>query len=243
MSRIKLAILIAAVMTLMVLSAGLAQAQVIRTYSFLSGDGKYGAEAVFTKNGTNLEILFRNTSTVAVADNPYVLTALFFNADDTTLGKGSLALAPGSAFVHTDSSLESADKHWAYKGSVSTGSDSWSHGVSAVGFGIFGGADTFAGGGSNPVLDGVDYGLVGTLSGSPSGGLQNNLIDDQVKIVLTNWSGTDITRVRFQWGSDLTENSTTITRVAEPAYYQLASLLLLGSLALWKKRRDSRTLN
>jgi hypothetical protein len=243
MNRIKLAILIAAVMTLMAMSAGLAQAQHIRTFSFLSGDGKYGAEAIFTKVGTNLEILFRNTSPVAVADNPYVLTALFFNADDTTLGKGSLTLAPGSVFVNTDSSLESADKHWAYKGGVSTGADSWHHGISTVGFGIFGPADAFAGGGKVPVLDGVDYGLVGSLSSSPSGGLKKNLIDDQIQIVLTDWSGADITRVRFQWGSDLTDNSTTITRVAEPAYYQLASLLLLGSLALWKRRRDSQTLS
>jgi hypothetical protein len=236
-NRLKLAVsFAAAALVLAGLSAEKAEAQHIRTYSFTSG--AYSAEAVFTKNGTNLEILFRNTSTVAVADNPYVLTGLFFNADDASLAKSSLSLAPGSVFVRTDSNLESADKHWAYKGGVSTGADSWNHGIGAAGFGIFGDADAFAGGGSSPVLDGVDYGLVGTLSGSPSGGLKKNLIDDQIKIVLTGWTGTDITRVRFQWGSSLTENSTTITRVPEPAFYQMAALLALGGLGILRFRKN-----
>lgn len=232
------AVFAAAAFALAGLSAGKAQAQHIRTYSFTSGS--YSAQAIFTKNGTDLEILFRNTSTVAVASNPYVLTGLFFNADDTSLTKNSLSLASGSVFVRTDSSLESADKHWAYKGNVSTGSDTWNHGIGAAGFGIFGNSDAFAGGGSSPVLDGVDYGLVGELSTNPSSGLLNNLIDDQIKIVLSGWSGTDITKVRFQWGSSLSENSTTITGVPvpEPAYDQMAALLMLGGLGILRYRRN-----
>lgn len=227
-----------AVATMLILNVAAAQAQHIRTFSFLSGDSKYGAQAVFTKSGTNLEILFRNTSTVAVGDNPYVLTGLFFDSDDTSLTKSSLTLAPGSVFVRTDSTLESADKHWAYKGGVTTGSDTWNHGIGAAGFNIFGNSDAFSPGGNNPVLNGVDYGLVGTLASNPSNGLQNNLIDDQIKIVLSGWSGTDVTKVRFQWGSSLSEYSATVIPVPEPAYYQMAALLMLGGLGILRFRKN-----
>lgn len=167
------------------------------------------ASADFTISGGNLDIHLVNTSSTPVSDNPDVLTGLFFDVSGApTLTADSINLDGSSSYVNTSVNSPSGvlGDHWAYTSGSITGPSSggtYEYGIGAAGFGVFNSSDTFTGSGGSP--DGVDYGLVGVLSGSPTNGLKHNgpQVENGVNIVLDgSLTGNEtISNVWFQYGS------------------------------------------
>jgi hypothetical protein len=204
----------------------------------MAADGSLSAMATFNVAGGDLHIRLSNISGVPVGSNPEVLSGLFFDlAGDPSLSAGSLSLVPGSFYVHTPPSFEPADQHWAF--AEATGSGLPHYRIGAAGFGLFDGADTFAPGGGDPIMDGVDYGLVGQLATNPSAGLKKPLIDSAVDIVLKGSLASlpEITNVSIQYGSSLLETRLEAEAIPEPGLYAFVAGALIGAVPLWRLRK------
>jgi hypothetical protein len=127
------------------------------------------------------------------------------------------------------------------------------NGISSAGFGIFGDANFGGANLDDPVaVDGLNYGITSdgddTSTGNAAVTGANPLIKNQVVFLLDGLpddfvpSEDTILHVRFQYGTNLTEphNNNGGGIVPEPAFYQMAALLGLGGLGLFRALRKGR---
>ena len=180
------------------------------TLNTTSGGYNYKASAVFSYSGSTLTLLLTNTqnSNVVAAGNAQALTGLFWNQN--TSGTGLTASAAGSFFGDGDGNVtvpsETPAQHWAWKSATPSFNSSVNFGVGAAGFGHFGNSDAFQGGGSTPVLNGVDWGLLGgnwNISGNQTPFIINHMTF--TFNVGTGFNLNSINKVYFQYGSDFSE--------------------------------------
>ena len=198
------------------------------------------ASATFTQVGGNIEIVLTALGGPAAA-NPDVLTGLFWvDSNAGAYGKVSAAPNAGSALQNDDGSAwggESLDKHAAYKSALGFGA--FNQGIGMAGFGLFGDADAFAGGGTSPILDGTDFGIVNGFAAGGIGGNENPFVNNAAKFVLSGTLGT-VSGVRFQFGSATTEPGFEIGRtsiVPEASSVGLMAAGLVPFAALLRRRR------
>jgi hypothetical protein len=176
------------------------------------------ASASFDKSGTNLLVTLANTSGSDVGNPSQVLTAVFFSlAGDPALTPVSAVLTPGSiVYFGTTDPDGVVGGEWAYKKGFLIDPTVGTQGNSSVGLEIFGPADLFPGtnlqGPDSP--DGIQYGLTSPVDDPTIGNAavtgQFPLIKSSVDFVLSGLPGgfdpnTDISKVYFQYGTDLTE--------------------------------------
>jgi len=219
-------LMVAAVFATSGWTASVAHAQTVN-FTQIVGGYTYSAQAVFSVSGGNLTVNLTNLGG-AVSTNGQVLTGLFWNGATTAYGKGSVT--PSAVFVDPGalaySGSETAAQHWAYDNSGLPAG--YTEGIGGSGLGsTFGNPDVFASGGTNPLLNGVDWGIVNGRVGNNVSGNETPFIDNSATFVLTGVQGNEspITKVRFQYGSALSEQSFQVnvpTTVPEP-----------GSLALF----------
>jgi hypothetical protein len=223
------------------------------------------ARAVFTvTDGGDLKITLSNTAEVGASRHGDVLTGLFFNLDQVSKLKGTTAtdhtliVPTGSGFVPGGSYPDAAAKHWGRRiednNVLGSNGANYDVGIGASGLGqgsqeSFGNTSVFMTGGSNPLLNGVDYGLVSGFSGGYDGGNQKPLIQDSVEVILKGQNGgltssAAISGVWFQYGSSLSQSRIAGTPVAapvpEPSFIQFGGLMAMGCLGSMFRARRSR---
>lgn len=204
------------------------------------GGHLFNPTATFTQVGGNIEIVLAEAGGVASA-NAQVLTGLFWqDTNSGAYGKVSASPFGGSTVENDDGSAyaqgDTLAQHNAYS-PVSFGI--FNQGIGAAGFGIFGDTDAFAGGGSSPILDGVDWGLVNGFDAGGIGGNSNPFVVNQAKYVLSGTLG-NVTNVRFQYGSATTEQSFNATVVPEGSSLILLAggvVPLVGSVFFSRRRK------
>lgn len=197
--------------------------------------GSLSARATFSVVGTDLHILLQNTATTDATVPSSVLTALFFDVGGSTLTPSSLGFGTRfdggglSSYVNGTSS-DTPGQHWGARNNLSPGDlpafvGNQKYGIGTAGLGIF--STAFAAGGSPPVIDGIDYGLVGTSTSSPGGpGAPKPQIWDSVEAVLHGTSAPgDVSHVKFIYGTAFGE-----TPVPTP---NAALVLLTGGGLAW----------
>lgn len=207
------------------------------------------AEAIFSVSGTNLQVTLTNTSNADVMDPTFVLTALFFSGANG-LTPISALLPSGAVVFNGPSNGGNVGGEWAYASGFTTAPHGATAGISSSGLspsGLFGSANF---GTPNlqgpPALDGLQYGITsaGDIFSTPGVGAlaSNALIKNSVVFTLgglaANFDINSISKVSFQYGTDITDANITPPQVPEPG-----TLLLLGiggfGLAIWGKRRKS----
>jgi hypothetical protein len=237
--------------------------------------GDLAATASFAKSGNNLIVTLTNTSTVDVGNAAELLTAIFFDlAGNPTLTPVSAVLNTGSVVVDvgvgvggpTDPDPDGVGGEWGYRRSTSA-LDSGNgvtqlQGISSAGFNVFGGGDVFPGadldGPPSGSPNGAQYGLLSAgdniMTGNGSLNSSNNqyFIKNSVVFTLSGLSDTfdvdtDISNIRFQYGTGLNEPSFGGTPTPppvptpEPAVLTLVGLGAAGLAgAAWRKRRRTR---
>jgi hypothetical protein len=204
-----------------------------------------------------LRVKLSNTSMTDVLQNPDVLTAVFFDIAGTpNLVKDSAKLADGSTVLHGSAGPGgNVGGEWGYKRNTSgLGSGvTQKYGISAVGFGIFSASNRFdttqnlfdPPSGS---LNGIDYGLTssvddpttgsGHVSGSQAWPLIKNGVVLQFTGLPTTFKLSDITNIRFQYGSSLTAPCLTGSLVPEPGTLALLGLGVAPIVARCRRRRQ-----
>ncbi len=235
----------------LLLALPIASQAFVVTLNTTSGGYTYKAEAEFLYAGSTLTVELRNTQTsnAVPASNAQVLTGLFWDMNvaatdiNAVIGAGSFYVDGAGNVIGTPS--DTPAQHWAWKAGVpqinQTGTN---FGVGAAGFGHFGDADAFSGGGSSPVLNGVDWGLLG--GNWNIGGNQSPLIVNEMIFTFNVGTGFDlnsIDTVLFQYGSDLSEfrgwdpEFPPDEVVPEPT--SIAMVAFAGA-AVWARRRKNR---
>jgi hypothetical protein len=160
----------------------------------------YKAKAEISVVGGQLTLKLTNLGSVATV-NEHVLTGFFW--------EGPGGLTPVSA---TPLSLQNDDgtpwsgdtlaQHVAYTSALS----GYKNGVIMAGFDLDP-ATVFAIGGGNPILDGIDYGIVNGFGPNGIAGERNPFVVNSATFVLSGATEGQITRFRFQYGSELKEQS------------------------------------
>ena len=194
-------LLIAALGTVSLLFAATADAATFALDQTVNGYN-YKATADFTFSGGQWTVVLTNLGG-PVSQNGQVLTGLFWD------GPGSGGYTPVSANPTAGSGLfndngtpfvgDSLAKHSAY----TSNQNGHENGIIMAGFDLS--ATVFQSGGSNPVLNGVDYGLVSTFAGGGISGNQNPFVRNSATFVLGGAADGAIQNVIFQYGSDLCE--------------------------------------
>jgi hypothetical protein len=213
---------------MVVLAIGVSPA--VATTVTYGGADDYGrsAQAAFTFDGAGgLMVRLTNTATAQVADNAFVLTAVFFDLmPPTTLTPSSALLTPATTFypaskVYMNGSPMGSQPsggvvggEWSYaQGTLAWGGN---QGISSSGLGLFSPSGNFPGDNlAGPVsVDGVQYGIVGPGGialrddGTGADGLKNqpyiqNAVDFTLAGVPSNVP--ELSNVVFQYGTDLAE--------------------------------------
>lgn len=226
------------------------------SFSFSDG-GDHRASAEFTLVGNQIKVVLTNTYALATTQPNQILTALFWDvASNPSWTKASADLTAGSSWVNDPGNdHESAGKHWAYKHGpmdldATAGTLIRNYGLSATGCGLFGNSDTFESGGSNPVLNGADYGLTGNAGTTlPGGGHPDPLIFNSMTFFLNgaaaNFDLETIGNVRFLWGTSVNEfqggggsGNHFFTPTPEPATMGFAALAVSAAIA--RRRRAAQ---
>lgn len=201
--------------------------------------GALGATAVFHDAGSgNLQITLTNTGgdVLVPAD---LLTALFFSCSCGTLTPVSALLPSGRTVLFGSNGGGNVGGEWGYGAGLS-GPGGATRGISAAGFGLFGGPN-FNGPdlNSHASLNGMDYGITSAGDNPSTGNAPvtggNELIKNSVVFTLSGFNGNlSFSNISFQYGTDLEEpnfgggtgsgGGSGQTLVPEPT-----SLLLFGS--------------
>ena len=236
---------------------------------FTASSGNLKAQADFTYSGSTLTVTLSNTATVAPSAPADVLTAIYINYAGTTsslaftaVGMGnSAAIATATANYGLNPNNVDVGGEWAFKSNITVqGNTPFTYGLSSTGLDIFGGGDRFntnnIEGPDSP--DGVQWGIVSTnyVGGSGNGGMTSGFVKGTATFKFINSTGfniNQITGVRFQYGTALTEpyingtqdgnNTTGGTAIAVPApagFVLLASALpVFGLRRLIRRKRTA----
>lgn len=215
-----------------------------------SGGYNFKAEAEFSYSGSTLTLDLVNTQTAGATVNEHVLTGLFWDmnvaATGLTASKGSSIFVDGDGGSATPGETEA--QHWAWKSGAPNlpviGSGGTNFGVGAAGFGHFGDGDMFAPNGSNPKLNGVDWGLLG--GNFAISGTQSPLIVSSMTFTFdvgTNFDLSSIDHVIFQYGSNFSEFQGWDPEfppeevVPEPASM---AMIAFAGIAVWARRKRNQ---
>jgi hypothetical protein len=202
------------------------------------------ASATFDIIGGNLMLTLTNTSAVDVNDPTQILHALFWNmTGDPSLTYTSANICGSCTFTAAGPTGTDVGGMWGYITNPSGVTQKY--GLSSAGYGA--GSYAFAPGaadqphqGTPP--DGGDYGLVsaGYTTAGDNGGVTNNqpYIKNSVIFNLGAFNGSlsDISGIRFQYGTSLTDTSFT-SGVPEPGTWAMMLLGFAGIGVSMRRRR------
>lgn len=199
------------------------------------------ATFTFVDATDSFTVLLANTAGTEVRDPGNLLSGVFFSiAGSPSLTKVSATLGTGSDNVVKNNSVVSGgynlNDEWAYKAGINPSfAPGSSYGISAVGLGIFGGADTFSGTGPSPSGDGFDIcPATGTTPNAPS--IKNyELVNHRMLFTFSTTASleaSDIANVRTHYGSG--SEFATVDLVPEPL---TLSSLAVGCATLLRRRR------
>jgi hypothetical protein len=225
-----------------------------------SAASNLNASADFQFSGDNLTVTLTNISTSAVTNPADLLTGLFFdfnvsktlNLTSVTLGSGSKVYQNGSLVAQQPTNLkaENFTGGWQYQSgsTVSSSLSGFTQGVGTAGFGIFNG--NLTGGQGNQQFN---YGLLSASSlltqNANNPVKQSPLIKNSLVFNFTGASGlndSSINKVRFQYGTNLTEPSKSTyytppppppAKVPEPGMTLTFALLAVGATTLKKSKQ------
>lgn len=224
------------------------------TLNATSGGYNYKATAAFTYSGSMLTLVLTNTQTsnVVPAGNAQVLTGLFWNMTGSVGAGSTAALTAGSSYVDGNGNAigtpsNTPAQHWAHRAGATSWGPNVNYGVGAAGFGHFGDGDAFQGGGSNPVLNGVDWGLLG--GNWNIGGNQSPLIVSSMTFNFNVGNGFNISSLKnvyFQYGSGFTEFRGTDENfppdevVPEPASMAMAGFAAAAAISGRRRMKNAK---
>jgi hypothetical protein len=246
----------AALVVVLMLAAACAWAVPV---TFSGQSGTLSALVTFDRSGSNLLVTLANTSTSDVMVPANVLTAVFFDlAGDPTLTRTSAILTPGSTVLFgTTDPGNVVGGEWAYNKGFAFDPNVGRQGISSVGLDLFGPHDRFPGNDLQPPdsPDGLQYGITSPVDDPNTGNTpvteagKNALIKSSVDFVLGGLPtvfdpNTDITKVYFQYGTDLSDPRFPGDRppdyenppVPEPLTVAAVSLAV-GSVGAYVRRR------
>ena len=180
------------------------------TLNTTSGGYNYKATADFSVVSGRLQVVLTNTQASGAPSNANVFTGVFFSIPGLLSG-GTAAMTAGSTLVGTNPfGSDTVAQHWAYKNGTPSPSffSGVTQGIGTAGFGFYGPGDAFQGGGQNPVLDGVDFGMVGNaVNGASTQPFVFNSMTFTFDLPTPGFqaNSTTIRNVWFQYGSDFSE--------------------------------------
>lgn len=207
------------------------------TFSGSDASQNLSANVTFTDlGGGGLEVSLVNSFTGDTVDQAHVLTGVFFSGAvgltpvSATAGPGSLEWVAGSSSAPPPSSFLGTE--WAYGTGTAPGSAT--AGIVSAGY-YTPGNGNFASGGD--MLDGSGWGILSAgYAGSHLDGLDSRpYIQNTIVFDLSGFNGnlSGIGNVTFQYGTSLSEPSTTGSQVPEPASLCLA---MFGAVLLLRRR-------
>lgn len=196
------------------------------------------AQATFSWSAGVLTVALKNTAVNPTDIPAHALSGVYWNmTGNPAMTKNSVALGGSSTIVNPDGGTFA--KKYGFKGGITSASlgVTNAYGLSSVGLGIFGKSDQFdSSGGGGSQLNGDDYDLI-SAAGHASQPQLNSipLVQDEVifKMNLASFNESDISNVRFHYGSDAADPTTGV--VPEPATMSLLGLALIPAL----RRRKS----
>lgn len=223
----------------LLLMSGTAQATSV---TFSGAAGTRSASATFSTIGASLVVALTNTSVSDVLVPTDVLTGVFFSvAGDPNLASTSAVLASGSTVAFGPApSGGVVGGEWAYKDGLSGAPRGADEGISSAGLGLFGNP-TFPG--SNlqgpAAVGGMQYGILSAGDNSATGNAPvtgaNAFIKNAVIFTLSGLPpGFDpaaagaISKVSFQYGTNLSEPNIEGGRVVATVVPEPASIVLMG---------------
>lgn len=233
----------------MLSAAGRCQA-ISRTYEGISGDLK--AEVKFEQIGSDLQVTLSNTSTQPVEKPEQVLTGVFFNIlNNPSLLQatpGHTATAPDGVVNGPAGTNINVGGEWAYKKSDTSLLSNYHQGISSSGLDTFSKSDRFSTGSNLAGSDspgGMEYGIISLGGIGPSANMPiktNPFIKNSVIFLFPAMGDLDLKnldkRVRFQYGTSLSEPHVIGDPTPEPG---TLALLGLGATPLIARLRRRRT--
>jgi hypothetical protein len=217
--------------------------QTLAGKSPVSGEN-LSAHVVFDLNGSALKLTVTNTGDPARVPAD-VLTGVLWNVGTPqTFTPSSVDFTTQTDQMVNSPAANSLGKHWEYS-QFAPPVVGTSYGVGASGLGgIFAHAN-FASGGA--ALQGVDYGIVNGVASNANKGVNVPLASNSLTFTLNiaNVGGApastvDITGVRLQYGSIISDPSLAVGTAAIPEPAAIGALALSSGIALTRRRRQSK---
>ncbi|MBK4738215.1 PEP-CTERM sorting domain-containing protein [Noviherbaspirillum pedocola] len=227
------------------------------TITYTGSSASLGASATFDVSGNTLQITLTNTSTADVTNTAQLLTAVFFNINNSpslSLTGASANLGASSAIYlngspQTYAGLPNVGGEWAY----GSGLDQYSasYGISSSGLGLFGNPNLNGNNLADPAaVDGPNFGITSAGDDLTTGNqglnsvpiIQNSVVFNFALAPNSGLTAADFKNVTFQYGTDLSDphitgdggGGGTGTNVPEPGMLALLGIGL-GALSLRKR--------